>query len=118
MGFLYLQYAFPRDITWKYVCDGSDRLEIQSNRVLGVHIRGTDFKKEFVPTIRLSSLYANWRPAYITGVYPHTSAKYKYYENDIEIKRLSDDIPIVDVIVVTPILELEEIKVELQNKEL
>ena len=38
-------------------------------------------------------------------------------ENDIEIKRLSDDIPIVDVIVVTPILELEEIKVELQNKE-
>ena len=41
------KYIKINDISWKYVCDGSDRLEIQSNRVLGVHIRGTDFKKEF-----------------------------------------------------------------------
>lgn len=37
-------------------------------------------------------------------------------ENDIEIKRLSDNIPVVDVIVVTPILELDEIKTELQRE--
>ena len=48
---------------------------------------------------------------------PYPSVIRTFDENDIEIKRLSDDIPIVDVIVVTPILELEEIKVELQNKE-
>lgn len=33
--------------TWNYITDGIDRLGIKRNRVLGIHVRGTDFRKKF-----------------------------------------------------------------------
>lgn len=47
MGNIVNKYLRFNEITWKYICDGLEKLNIQNNKVLGVHIRGTDFKKGF-----------------------------------------------------------------------
>lgn len=47
MGNIVSKYMRFNDFTWNYICNGLKRLEIERDRVLGIHIRGTDFKSGF-----------------------------------------------------------------------
>lgn len=47
MGSIVKKYVRFNNITWKYICNGLEKLKIQNNKILGIHIRGTDFKRGF-----------------------------------------------------------------------
>ncbi len=58
--------------TWNYITDGINRLGIKGNRVLGIHVRGTDFRKKF-----------NDHPVFVSeqevfGRIEHVISKYTY----------------------------------------
>lgn len=56
MGNIVNKYVRFNEVTWKYICNGLEKLNIQNNKVLGAHIRGTDFKRGF-----------NVHPVYLTA---------------------------------------------------
>lgn len=47
MGDIVRKYMRFNNSSWRYICSGLDKLQIEESRVLGVHIRGTDFKSRF-----------------------------------------------------------------------
>lgn len=41
------KYVKFNEKTWNYIREGMDRLDIENKKILGVHIRGTDFRKKY-----------------------------------------------------------------------
>lgn len=47
MGGIVKKYIRFNDTTWKYICSGLKKLKIENSKVLGIHVRGTDFRSGF-----------------------------------------------------------------------